>query len=237
MADLPVNFKDDILAASMGGKRRYNMIQNEDGTVSFEDVTTYQQEGSNFGAAQINATNASVNGKVALDNVISTLEELQTVTEPGFWIDALVAKSLYSKTPFSLGIDDDGNYGYIKEGADTVTPFSGFEIAVHSLHGFWNVSSKASTFSKSHTCTKSGKMMGIVYASYWTNTAQGTPSTSCTVNGVAQNYINTTSATPGTCRIYKFDVKTGDVVTLTGVSYWVSSDAYYAWGYIGLFYL
>lgn len=28
-----------------------------------------------------------------------------------------------SNLPFKLGIDENGNYGYIKDGADTVTPF------------------------------------------------------------------------------------------------------------------
>lgn len=65
MADLPVNFKDDILAASMGGKRRYKLIQNADGTVYLEDTTTYTQVGSSFGAAQINATNGAVNALAA----------------------------------------------------------------------------------------------------------------------------------------------------------------------------
>ena len=31
--------------------------------------------------------------------------------------------SLNNKVPFSFGIDANGNYGYIKDGADTVTPF------------------------------------------------------------------------------------------------------------------
>lgn len=61
---LPVNFKDDILDASMNGKRRYQLISNSDGTYSLEDVTEYTQEGSNFGAAQINATNTAVNESV-----------------------------------------------------------------------------------------------------------------------------------------------------------------------------
>ena len=33
-ATLPTNYKDDIMASSMAGKRRYNMIQNSDGTIS-----------------------------------------------------------------------------------------------------------------------------------------------------------------------------------------------------------
>lgn len=32
-------------------------------------------------------------------------------------------KSLKEKIPFEFGIDENGNYGYIKVGADTVTPF------------------------------------------------------------------------------------------------------------------
>ena len=58
---VPVNFKDDIMNSAMGGKRRYRMINNSDETISLEDVTTYDQVGSTFGAAQINATNKAVN--------------------------------------------------------------------------------------------------------------------------------------------------------------------------------
>ena len=49
---LPTNFKDDILSSSMGGKRRYNLIQNSDGAYSLEDVTDYTQTGSDFGAGE-----------------------------------------------------------------------------------------------------------------------------------------------------------------------------------------
>lgn len=59
---LPVDFRDDILSEDMNNRRRYQMITNSDGTVSFEDVTKYDQVGSNFGQAQINATNKAVNG-------------------------------------------------------------------------------------------------------------------------------------------------------------------------------
>lgn len=57
---LPVDFQDDILAESMNGRRKYQMITNSDGTVSFVDVTEYTQVGSNFGQAQVNATNEAV---------------------------------------------------------------------------------------------------------------------------------------------------------------------------------
>lgn len=70
---LVTNFQDDILAASMGGKRRYRLIHNSDGTVSLEDATTYTQVGSNFGAAQVNATNKAVNESLATDGNGSNL--------------------------------------------------------------------------------------------------------------------------------------------------------------------
>lgn len=32
-------------------------------------------------------------------------------------------EDLNNRAPFKFGIDENGNYGYIKDGADTVTPF------------------------------------------------------------------------------------------------------------------
>lgn len=61
MADLKTNYVDDVLDTSVNVKRKYNMIQNADGTVSFDDVTTYTQNGDSFGAKDINDTNAAVN--------------------------------------------------------------------------------------------------------------------------------------------------------------------------------
>lgn len=45
MADLKTNYKDDVLDTSKNEKRKFRMIQNDDGTVSFEDATEYTQEG------------------------------------------------------------------------------------------------------------------------------------------------------------------------------------------------
>ena len=63
MSELLTNFKDDILAESMEGRRRYQMITNEDGTVSFVDVTEYEQIGSEFGQAEVNAIHREINRK------------------------------------------------------------------------------------------------------------------------------------------------------------------------------
>lgn len=61
MADLRTNYKDDILNADKNQLRKYQMITNDDGTVSFVDVTTYSQVGDNFSAIDINSTNTKVN--------------------------------------------------------------------------------------------------------------------------------------------------------------------------------
>ena len=73
---LPTNFKDDILSSSMGGKRKYRIIDNGDGTYSLEDVTDYTQTGSDFGAGQINATNQAVNESCDKADVIDDLEDV-----------------------------------------------------------------------------------------------------------------------------------------------------------------
>ena len=59
MADitLKTDYKDDVLDTSVNERRKYQMIQNGDGTVSFVDVTEYSQVGDSFGGADINATN------------------------------------------------------------------------------------------------------------------------------------------------------------------------------------
>ena len=44
-ATLPTNFKDDILDKKMGGRRRYKMTTNSDGTVTLEDVKACTQSG------------------------------------------------------------------------------------------------------------------------------------------------------------------------------------------------
>lgn len=90
--NLPVNFKDDILAAS-NAKRKYQQTFNSDGSVSLEDVTVYTQKGSDFGASQVNQTNGAVNN--IYDERILDLEELELVTEPGFFVDAQAAKEAY----------------------------------------------------------------------------------------------------------------------------------------------
>lgn len=54
--------KTDYTDAIWVGKKRYNQITNNDGTVSFDDVTDYaQKENSFYGADDANSTNEAIN--------------------------------------------------------------------------------------------------------------------------------------------------------------------------------
>ena len=61
MAQLKTDYTDQILDASVNTQRRYFVQQNDDGTVSLIDNTSYSQQGDSFGAGDVNATNAVVN--------------------------------------------------------------------------------------------------------------------------------------------------------------------------------
>lgn len=90
---LSTDFKDDILA-SQNSKRKYTQVNNSDGTVSFQDSTAYSQVGSSYGAKEIIEEREAINNIYA--NKLVTLDEIDLVTEPGFFVDAQVVKELNS---------------------------------------------------------------------------------------------------------------------------------------------
>ena len=94
---LPVDFQDDILTEDMDGRRRYQMITNADGTVSFVDVTEYTQVGSNFGQAQINATNEAVNESADKNKIIDTKADLMANAQAGMIAGAMAVKEAVSE--------------------------------------------------------------------------------------------------------------------------------------------
>lgn len=91
---LSTDFKDDILA-SQNSKRKYTQVNNSDGTVSFQDSTAYSQVGSSYGAKEIIEEREAINNIYA--NKLVTLDEIDLVTEPGFFVDAQAVKELNSK--------------------------------------------------------------------------------------------------------------------------------------------
>ena len=203
---LPVNFKDDVLASSMDGKRRYNMITNSDGTVSFEDVTTYSQEGSNFGSAQINNTNGAIN--TINNNVLDTIEEISANTSGGKFAGALALKnvnnSLTANSKHFYFDYKNGKYGYNtnpNRGADTFVPFkSGYD----SLETPITNGGKSGTY----TATKKYNAVLLSMMHYSTNTNQFTISINGvdkTADSIKNNYV----------LLLPYNGKSGDVISFT----------------------
>lgn len=94
---LPTNFVDDILAPSMGGKRKFTIKDNGDGTYEIEDVTDYTQTGSDFGAGQINATNQAVNESCDKADVIDSMEDIVANQASGMIAGAKAVAELNGK--------------------------------------------------------------------------------------------------------------------------------------------
>lgn len=57
---LRTDFKDSVLK-NTSGKRQYRMTNNSNNTVSFTDVTEYSQEGSPYGAKEVNEEREAIN--------------------------------------------------------------------------------------------------------------------------------------------------------------------------------
>ena len=102
---LPINFVDDILAQPMGGKRKFAITDNGDGTYSIEDVTEYTQIGSDFGASQMNQTNQAVNDSCDKADVIDDLDDIVANQAGGMIAGAKAVAELISKIP-----EEDNGY-------------------------------------------------------------------------------------------------------------------------------
>lgn len=100
---LSTDFKDQILS-DINTQRKYKQTVNEDGTVSLQDMTAYDQEGSTYSAKDINEERKAINDIYA--NKVVSLDEASLVTEPGFFCDALVIneinKSLSNKYRYTF---------------------------------------------------------------------------------------------------------------------------------------
>ena len=60
---LRTDFKDSVLKDATGNKK-YKMTNNSDNTVSFTDVTEYSQEGSSYGAKEVNEEREAINSAI-----------------------------------------------------------------------------------------------------------------------------------------------------------------------------
>ena len=108
-ATLPTNYQDDVLKSTMGGKRRYTMTDNSDGTKTLEDATQYEKVGSNFGAADINKTNTAVNAAADASKIIDNVNDIKANTQAGYMMGALAGKQLISDLAgYKFGTTSDG---------------------------------------------------------------------------------------------------------------------------------
>ena len=133
---LPTNFMDDILNESMNGKRRWTITQNDDGTYTLEDATTYDQLGNTFGQAQVNEMNKAINESVDQARVIDDYKTLAAVNQEGFVPGAKpVAQLISDLGGLVFAQDADGNWGYKAGGADTVIPFKNGQAIKVTVEG------------------------------------------------------------------------------------------------------
>ena len=139
MADLPTNFKDDILDTSVNTRRRYRMYENTDGTIELEDVTEYSQVGNEFGAGQINETNTEVNKKFDKNMLVRDLDTINAITKEGYAPDALALKEVSDSLQNEN--NESFNFGYLNgvrgfftdpsRADDSFVPFNSCFSAIH----------------------------------------------------------------------------------------------------------
>ena len=118
---LPTNFQDDVLN-EVNPKRKYKMIMNDDATVSFEDVTEYDQVGSNFGAAQVNETNTAVNESADKSDIIDSTEDVLANTASGKIASANAVKGLKDYTPMQPSQHYTGDLNNMPTGVFVLDP-------------------------------------------------------------------------------------------------------------------
>ena len=119
--------------------RKYQEISNGDGTISFRDVTSYQQEGDRFSASDINSTNVKVNelgqDVSGLQTDVSELQESHVITLDTTWTSE---GNYYTQTVTLNGIADTD-----QPLIDNIT--SGTIDNVKSLNNEWSKVFKAET--------------------------------------------------------------------------------------------
>lgn len=143
---LRTDFKDSVLKDTTGNKK-YKMTNNSDNTVSFTDVTEYSQEGSHYGAKEVNEEREAINSVIVPKTRTVEIKGLtHHITEAGAvtWlriygnIGTTIPKGkdyfLPAITPVpmfkvSRRIYIENNFGFIFEisasGQIIITPFGG----------------------------------------------------------------------------------------------------------------
>ena len=105
MVDLRTDFKDDILDITENSQRKYRMITNDDGTVSFVDETVYTQVGDSFGAGDVN----NITSRLNIIRATLTVGNTQVVVSNGLiTTDSILSfyTSVYGLNPSEVLVED-----------------------------------------------------------------------------------------------------------------------------------
>lgn len=162
---LRTDFKDDILDSS-NYKRKYKQVVNSDGTFSFQDETTYQQVGSDYGAKEVNEEREAIN-KI-YENKLVTLDDVALVTEEGFFVDALAVKELNSKitamnniiknveiTKTNLKVAANSDFRWAWD-LPTIPGYYPLEVLAWNFHGDYDLWLNVSTAARYSTSNQFG---------------------------------------------------------------------------------
>lgn len=129
MSILRTNYQDDILDTSANVRRKYLVTENEDGSVSFEDVTEYTQNGDVISAQDINAINSQINANTeGIDNAASHISALENTTIPAV---SNRVSTLENTMPTKVNkpTDGDGSSGQVLKTNGDGTTFWGNEAS------------------------------------------------------------------------------------------------------------
>lgn len=113
------DYKDAVLNADTNTKRKYQMIDNGDNTISLVDVTDYTQVGDDFGAQDINEITGEINGHTT--SLAEKVKKYSGISDGTTYVS--VDSIGYDATKKKLGLKVGG--------ADAVIPFNGALNLVH----------------------------------------------------------------------------------------------------------
>lgn len=133
---LPVNYTDAVWS----GLKRYNTITNEDGTVSFQDVTAYSsKENSFFGAKDANRMNEALNTLMSMVESGSDLYEAfqnYFTAQKGLFEDEANAKQS-GFSAYVKALEEQGDEVITTLQTDYRTEMNSFESQQQALFTTW----------------------------------------------------------------------------------------------------
>ena len=215
LSDLMIVGEDEEIIGELG-KRDCDTLGGKYKSTDIDSAMTCDEDEGLGEVEDVTIVDADrLGGKYTAEDVNSLKQrivELETENEK-------LNNSLSTKIPFSFGIDSDGNYGYIKAGADAVTPFKNgikgfgvFHLETENKRGDYyytsfdsNLSSSASgNFSAnnySHTETITFKESALI-SFCWDYASRGTDPSSIYVKigniPYAKRTLYTINVTAGT---------------------------------------